>query len=102
MHRVHKQGVAHLDFAEHNILTKDGKYMVIDFASTETHQCLWSYDFLERTDEPRTPEKERLMAECPVLYRNVQQVRFWEHGEHYCLRSLISTSVSCFPSVQDG
>ena len=86
MHRVHKEGVAPLDFAERNILVQDGKYIVVDFADVEIHQCLWSYDFLKRTDEPRSAEKGRLETECPVLYANVEQARFWEHGEHYYLR----------------
>ena len=78
---LHRAGIHHLDFAERNVVKKNGDYRIIDLRHIVEHEseCCWTYDFEEHIGD-RAPDAEDPCAQCHIIAHQARLMRFWETG----------------------
>ncbi|THH19706.1 hypothetical protein EUX98_g8718 [Antrodiella citrinella] len=87
---AHHAGLFHLDFAERNILVKDGDYRIIDLVHVEPHDppCTWSYDFEEHLEDEEVDDMGPTV-QCRSLKSWAEHMEFWDHGVVLVCRTLL-------------
>ena len=79
---AHRAGLRHMDFAERNVLTKNGEYRLTDLLHAKPHDppCKWKYDFLEHLDDDAIDIKDVCLVKCKRIKREADEMRFWDYG----------------------
>ncbi|TCD69453.1 hypothetical protein EIP91_007579 [Steccherinum ochraceum] len=82
---AHRGGLYHLDFAERNVVEKDGDYRLIDLRHAKPHSgCGWTYDF-EKNIEDCTVDDADPSIQCHGLKAQADELEFWDYGYvHLC------------------
>ena len=94
---AHHAGLHHLDFAERNVVQKDGEYRLIDLRHARKHSsaCRWTYSFGRHVD-CKTPRIDDPSIGCWAIWEQAREMEFWEIGE--CTQSIAArlTDISDF------
>ncbi|KAJ7233906.1 hypothetical protein C8J57DRAFT_1090135 [Mycena rebaudengoi] len=73
--RLHRHGLSHGDLYERNILVKDGRPILIDLESLETHPCARRMNLLQGVLEPTVEE-----FGCPEMHDLILRCGAWRSG----------------------
>ncbi|TCD67125.1 hypothetical protein EIP91_000465 [Steccherinum ochraceum] len=86
---AHHGGLLHLDFAERNVVEKDGDFRIIDLRHAQNHpECRWTYDFEKHIGDSTVADDDPTVR-CSALMRHAEEMEFWDHGVVYLCRVII-------------
>ena len=80
---VHRAGFVHLDFAERNVLERDGEYRITDLGRVKEHlpRCSWTCDFKTLMGADRLMVDDETTA-CDEIRSAARMMGFWDDSAH--------------------
>ena len=85
---AHRATLNHRDFAERNVVEKDGEYRLIDLRDACEHlpRCRWTYDF-EKHIGCKSPRGDDPTTTCGAIEMQAEEMEFWDNGERLQCRA---------------